>query len=168
MLELSRRASIGVPAAILLQRGTGLGGHDGARNGGGEVAADDVERGAAILAGARGGGGGLRGLVFGQADDVEGARPVRQAADEAALLQPGDQAVDAGLRLEAQGLLHLIEGGRNAGFAQAFLDEFQQFPLLARQHGHPRLALSVPADLSAHQEWRWNKSQTHRMFYFSS
>jgi hypothetical protein len=71
-------------------------------------------------------------------DDLERARPVRQAADETALLQRHDQAVDAGFGLKVERILHLVEGGRHAAFAQAFLDEAKQFELFACQHGPRR------------------------------
>ena len=71
---------------------------------------------------------------FGQLDHLDGARPVGQAADEAALLQRRDQAVDAGFRAQVERILHLVEGGRNAGFLQALVDEAQQLELLAGQH----------------------------------
>src|SRR5260221_143470 len=52
----------------------------------------------------------------GQLDDLDGARPVGQAADEAALFQGGNQPVDAGFGTKVQGVLHFVEGGRNSGF----------------------------------------------------
>ena len=74
-------------------------------------------------------------IVVALIDDAEATRKrpraVGQAAQEAALLQPGDQAVDAGLRLQAQRLLHLVEGGRHARLVEALVDEQQQFVLLA-------------------------------------
>ena len=51
---------------------------------------------------------------FGQPDHLDGARPVGQAADEAALLQRRDQPVDAGFRAQVERILHLVEGGRHA------------------------------------------------------
>ena len=60
-----------------------------------------------------------------------------QAADEAALLQGGDEAMDARLRLEVQRLLHLVEGRRHPGLAQALVNEAEQFVLFARQHVGP-------------------------------
>ena len=74
------------------------------------------------------------GNQLGQLDHLDGARPIRQAADEAALLQRRDQAVDPGLRAQVERILHLVEGGRHAGFLQAFVDEAQQLELLAGQH----------------------------------
>ena len=68
---------------------------------------------------------------LGQLQDLQGAGPMGQAAQEAALLQPGDQAVDAGLGLEPQRLLHLVEGRRHATLVEALVDEHQQFVLLA-------------------------------------
>ncbi len=71
---------------------------------------------------------------FGQLQDLDGARPVRQAADEAALDEGGDQAVDARLRLEVEGVLHLVEGGRHAVRLHARVDEEQELFLLLGQH----------------------------------
>ncbi len=71
---------------------------------------------------------------FGKLDDFDGARPVGQAADEAALLKRRDEAVDAGLRPQVERILHLIERGGNAGFLQALMDKAQQLGLLAGQH----------------------------------
>jgi hypothetical protein len=42
--------------------------------------------------------------------------------------------MDPGLRTQIQRILHLVEGGRNAGFLQAFADESQEFVLFAREH----------------------------------
>ena len=71
---------------------------------------------------------------IGQPQHFQRARPVGQPADEAALLERRDQPVDAGLRRKVERILHLVEGGRNAGFLQPLVDEQQQFMLLARQH----------------------------------
>src|SRR6187551_668152 len=71
---------------------------------------------------------------LGQLDDFDGAGAVGQAADEAALFQGGDQAVDAGLGAEVERILHLVEGGRHAGFLEPFVDETQKFILFARKH----------------------------------
>jgi hypothetical protein len=64
----------------------------------------------------------------------EGASGVRQAADEAALLEPGNQPVNAGFRSEAQRLLHLVERGGNAAHFHVAFDKAQQLELLFRQH----------------------------------
>ena len=71
---------------------------------------------------------------LGQPDHLDGAGPVRQAADEAALLERGDQAVNAGLGAQVERFLHLVEGGRHAGLLEPLVDEAEQFVLLARQH----------------------------------
>src|SRR5713101_5916864 len=71
---------------------------------------------------------------FGKLDDFDGAGAIGQAANEAALLQRGDEAVDAGLRAQIQRVLHLVEGRRNAGLLEAFADEPQEFILFAREH----------------------------------
>ena len=65
-----------------------------------------------------------------QLDHLDGAGAVGQAADEAALFQGRDQAVDAGFRAQIERVLHLVEGGRNAGFLQALADESQQFDIV--------------------------------------
>ena len=76
---------------------------------------------------------------LGQANDLERPGAVGQAANEAPLFKRGDQAVDAGFRFEIERVLHFVKGGRNAGFAQAFMDEAEQFVLFSRQHGWPLL-----------------------------
>ena len=57
--------------------------------------------------------GGLEGRArlerLGQPGDLDGAGAVRQAADEAALLERGDEPVDAGLRPQVERILHLVE-----------------------------------------------------------
>ncbi len=70
--------------------------------------------------------------------DFDGARPVRQAADETALLQRPDQAVNSGLRPQVERVLHLVEGRRNPGFLQTLMNEHQEFVLLPREHGRVR------------------------------
>jgi ComEC/Rec2-related protein len=69
-----------------------------------------------------------------QLDDLDGARPVGKAADEAALLQGRDQPVDAGFRPQIERVLHLVERGRNSGFFQPLVDEAQKLELLASEH----------------------------------
>ena len=71
---------------------------------------------------------------FGKLDHLDGARPIRQAADEAALLQRRDQPVNAGLGAQVERVLHLVEGGRNSGLFEALMDKTKEFSLLARQH----------------------------------
>ena len=66
-----------------------------------------------------------------QLDDLDGARAVRQAADEAALLQRRDQPVDAGFGPQIERVLHLVERGRNSRFLQSLVDEAQKLELLA-------------------------------------
>src|SRR5690606_621359 len=75
-----------------------------------------------------------------------------KAADEAALLERRDEAVDAGFRRQVQCVLHLVEGWRNARFLHTLMDEQEEFLLFARQHGipvenretNPEQTLSVP------------------------
>ena len=79
---------------------------------------------------------------FGQLDHFDGARPVGQAADEAALFQRRNQPMDAGFGAQVERVLHFVEGGRHAGFGQPLVDEAQELELLAGQH------LSLPRNLS--------------------
>jgi hypothetical protein len=58
----------------------------------------------------------------------------RQPADEAALLEPADQAMDARFRAQVQRVLHLVERRRDAGRRQPLIDEHQQFMLFSGQH----------------------------------
>ena len=74
---------------------------------------------------------------FRQLDHFDGARPIGQPADEAALFQRGDQPVDAGFRPQVQRVLHLVEGGRYARLLQALVDKPQELGLFARQHRVP-------------------------------
>ncbi len=99
----------------------------GRRRGAGPCGLDDLGLERATGAGAR------RGLL-GKPDDFKGAGPVRQAPQETAFLQRRDQSVDAGLRGEVQGLLHLVERGRHPRLLDPLVDEHKQFMLLAREH----------------------------------
>jgi hypothetical protein len=92
-----------------------------------EAALDDARRKAAR-------GLQARGIGFRQLDDFERARPVRQAANEAALLKRRDQPVNAGFRGEVECILHFVEGRRNAGLLHPFVNEQKQFLLLACEH----------------------------------
>ena len=86
-------------------------------------------------------------LVLGQLDDFDGARAVRQAADEAALDQRRDQAVNAGLGFEIERVLHLVEGRRHAALLHALVDEEQQlFLFLGQHHVFPFPALRRSSD----------------------
>ncbi len=69
---------------------------------------------------------------LGQLDHLDGAGAVGQAPDEAALLERGDQAMDARFRAQVERVLHLVEGGRHAAFLQPFADEPQELVLFAR------------------------------------
>src|SRR5207302_10647724 len=84
-----------------------------------EVALDDTGREAAAAIAAAAGGN------LGQLDHFYGAGPIGQAANEAALLQRRDEAVNARLRAQVQRVLHLVEGGRHTGLFQPFIDETQ-------------------------------------------
>ena len=94
----------------------------------GEVASDHVGRKRGDIAGL-----GLIEVVR-QAQHLDRPGPVGQAADELALLEAGDQAVDAGFGLQAQRLLHFIEGGRDPVTVQVIVDEEQQLMLFFGQH----------------------------------
>ena len=83
--------------------------------------------------------------IVGQSDDFQRPGAVRQAADEAALLQPGYQAVYARFGFQVKGILHLIERRRYACLIKPFVDEVEKFVLLARQHRSsvPRIMLPL-------------------------
>src|SRR5262249_53390144 len=85
-----------------------------------------------------------QGGVLRQAHDFESARPMGQAADEAALLEAADEAVDARLGFEAERLFHLLEGGRDSAIRQPAIDEDQQIILFSRQHQRSPMAESTP------------------------
>ncbi len=68
---------------------------------------------------------------FGQLDHFNGARPVGQAADEAALLQRRDQPVNAGFGTQVEGVLHFIERGGHPRLGEPLMDEAQELELLA-------------------------------------
>jgi hypothetical protein len=81
---------------------------------------------------------GREALLFhclGQFDDFDRAGAVGQTADEAALLQRRDQAVDARLRPQFELFLHFVERGGHTVHLHADADEVEQFKLLAGQHG---------------------------------
>src|SRR6266571_4564021 len=96
-----------------------------------EVALDDVRREAAA-APADAVGDRIR-----KPDHFDRARSVGQPPDEAALLERGDQPVNAGFRAQVERVLHLVEGGGNAALLEPLVNEPQQFQLLARQHRCP-------------------------------
>jgi hypothetical protein len=76
----------------------------------------------------------LRGGGFRQFQHFERAGAVRQAANEAALLERHHEAVDAGFGAQVERVLHLVEGGGDAGFLEALVDETQQLALFLGQH----------------------------------
>ena len=128
-------AEIGTPAAIRPMTGTTaravaavIAGRDRLHLA--EIALDDIGREIAAAWAPR-----LGEWRFGQLDHLERAGPVGHAPQEAALLERQDQAMDAGLGLEIQRILHFLERGRNAFLLQAFVDEKKQFELFAREHG---------------------------------
>src|SRR5437899_204844 len=70
----------------------------------------------------------------GRPHHLDRPRPVGQAADEAALLECRDQAVDARLRSEVERVLHLVERRGDARLLEALVNEAQQFQLLSGEH----------------------------------
>ncbi len=72
--------------------------------------------------------------LIGELNNFNRAGAVRQTADEAALLERGNEAVNARFRAQVERILHLVEGGRNPGFLQPLMNKSQQFVLFARQH----------------------------------
>jgi hypothetical protein len=70
--------------------------------------------------------------------------PVRQPAEEAALLQRGDEAVDAGLGGEVQGVLHFVERRRDSGLLDPLMDEHEQLVLFACEHDPETLKNKSP------------------------
>src|SRR5688572_10808434 len=95
-----------------------------------EIALDDIGAEARPLGGREAGA-----MRIGKLHDFEGAGPIGHAPQEAALLERQDQAMDAGLGLEIEGFLHLLERGGHSVLLQSFIDEEEQFKLFARQHG---------------------------------
>ncbi len=71
---------------------------------------------------------------FRQLDHLDRARAIRQPADEAALLERGDQPVNAGFRAQVERILHFVERRWNPGLLEALVDETQEFSLLACEH----------------------------------
>src|ERR1700733_15233909 len=71
---------------------------------------------------------------FGKLDHLNGASPVRQAADKAALLKRRDQPVNAGFGAKVERILHLVKGGRNPGLLESLMDKTQELSLLACEH----------------------------------
>ena len=59
---------------------------------------------------------------------------MRQASDEAALLQRAHQSVHTRLGSEIKRILHLVEGWGDAVFVQALGDEEQQLALFLGEH----------------------------------
>ncbi|CAN1721793.1 protein of unknown function [Hyphomicrobium sp. 1Nfss2.1] len=97
------------------------------------------------------------GLIFGEADDLDGSGAVGEAADETALDQRGDEAVDARFRFEVEGILHFVEGWRHALLLHARMDEEQKLFLFFSEHCASRrpliLALRVAATVVATVVW---------------
>lgn len=60
--------------------------------------------------------------IFRQLDHFQCPGAVLQPVMQVALDQRGDQAMDAGFRLEVERILHLVEPGRHAGLADPLMD----------------------------------------------
>ena len=120
---------MGVPAAIRPMTGSSTDAASTPMAAGGPLGAAAVDD--------RGLEAGARLERLGQPRDLDGARAVRQPADEAALLERGDQAMDAGLRPQVERVLHLVEGRRHPILLQSLVDEVQEVVLLARKHVVP-------------------------------
>ena len=73
-------------------------------------------------------------LVLREFDHLDGAGPVRQTANEAALDERCDEPVNAGLGPQIEGVLHFIEGGGHAAFLHAPVDEEQKLFLFFGEH----------------------------------
>ena len=106
------------------------------------------------------GGGGPQGFrhVVRQFEHFQGAGALFHPAQEAALFQGGDQAVDAGLGFEVQRFLHFIEGGGDAGFPDSLMDEHQKLILFPGQH-----VLSFPSAVLRVRPTHRNKAETSRI-----
>jgi hypothetical protein len=129
-LSLALDRSIGVPAAMRPSpAGTGRLPSSSSPCARGRVALDHTRREPARASGADAVGDRVR-----QLDHLNGARPVGQAANEAALLERGDEPMDSGFRTQVERVLHLIEGGRHARFLEPLMDEAKKLKLLAGQH----------------------------------
>ncbi len=102
------------------------------------------------------------GDIIGQLDDLERAGALFHAAQEAALLQRSDQAMNARFRFEVERVLHLVERGRNARFAHPLVDEHQKFVLLAGQHAMFLSLRLIPWGPSR-REAPANKAETWRI-----
>src|SRR5579862_2166442 len=78
-----------------------------------------------------------------------------KAPDEAALLEPADEAMNARFRFEVERLFHFFKGRRNAAFAESPINEQQQFMLFARQHADLSSSIREPSARA-----RRNKTKT--------
>ena len=74
------------------------------------------------------------GRLLGQLYDLKRTRTMSQPPQKSSFLECCDQPVDAGLGREIKRVLHLVERGRHAGLLNSFVDEHEQFVLLAREH----------------------------------
>src|SRR3546814_9202514 len=93
-----------------------------------------------------------------QPHHLDGAGAVGQAADEAALFKPGDEPVNARLGLEGEGVLHLVERGRDAVFLKVPVDEEQKLVLLFGEHGSPGPPVCRPSARQRPQNMEQNKN----------
>ncbi len=117
---------------------------DRAGHGAREVSGDDVGREAGCGPFRRALGG--REHIVGHLDHFQGPGPVGQAAQEPALFQGHNQPVDAGLGLQVQGFLHLVERGRHAIAGHPVTDEKEELVLLFGEHGMLLLAAGTGAN----------------------
>src|SRR5262249_47773897 len=105
---------------------------------------------------------------FGQLDHLDGARPIWQAADEAAFLERRDEAMNAGFRTQVERVLHLVEGRRHAGFLQALMNEAQQFELFSRQHLGSSPISRPPVGSAARRTHQKQSMNEHYLFHMCS
>lgn len=75
--------------------------------------------------------------ILRQPQHLQRPRPMPPAAEEAALFEGRNQPVNAGFRLQAQRILHLLEARRETSLFEMPVNIHQQLVLLAREHGAP-------------------------------
>src|SRR3546814_2691976 len=74
------------------------------------------------------------------------------------LFKPGDEPVNARLGLEGEGVLHLVERGRDAVFLKVPVDEEQKLVLLFGEHGSPGPPVCRPSARQRPQNMEQNKN----------
>src|SRR5689334_4375174 len=125
-----------------------------------EIAFDDVGAESRALGGGKAGAMRIR-----QFHDLERPGAVGHAAQEAALFEGQDQAMDARLGLQVEGVFHFLERGGDSVFLEAFIDEKEQFKLFARQHG-VTCSKNVPGKSSSKNRNK-NKTKITVLVWFS-